>query len=118
MMSDDRDQELVAGVLRETPKASVPSDFLARVNARIDETSGWLGVADFRAWTLGLVPAAAALVLVALLWPASTSSRSVTSAATQTTAQTFSPSSYTDWQQDVTANALLDAALRPIADNR
>src|SRR5690349_9254870 len=118
MMSEDRDQELVAGVLRETPTASVSSDFLARVNARIDETAGWLGLADFRAWTLGLVPAAALLVLLAILWPTAVTTSPPAVPPTQTSSQTFTPSSYTDWQQDVTANALLEAALRPVADNR
>jgi hypothetical protein len=118
MNAEDRDQEAVAAVLRATPQARVSDDFLARVNARIDETAGWLGLADFRAWTLGLVPAAAVLVLIAILWP---SSPSVTSAASQastsqTSSQTFSPASYNDWQQDVPANALLEAALHSPAE--
>jgi hypothetical protein len=29
-----------------------------------------------------------------------------------TSAETFTPASFSDWQQDVTANALLEAALR------
>jgi hypothetical protein len=115
MNQDERDLEAVAALLRETPAAPVSADFLARVNRRIDETAGWLGLADFRAWTLGLVPAAAAILLVALLWP-TTSATSGTAIATATpaavSAQTFTPSSYSDWQQDVTANALLEAALR------
>jgi hypothetical protein len=111
---NEHDQEAVAAVLRETPAAPLSAGFLARVNQRIDETAGWLGLADFRAWTLGLVPAAAALVIVALLWPA-TKADPAPAAATATlqaiSAQTFTPSSYTDWQQDVAANALLEAAL-------
>jgi len=111
----DRDQEAIAALLRETPAAPVSSNFLARVNERIDETAGWLGLTNFRAWTLGLVPAAAALVLLAILWPATTvtsSSATLTGAPQISSAQTFTPASYTDWQQDVTANALLEAALR------
>jgi len=81
------------------------------VNARIDETAGWLGLANFRAWTLGLVPAAAALALVAVLWPSSPSATAIST--TQSAPQaTFSPSSASDWEHDVTANALLEAALR------
>ena len=110
MNVEDRDQEAVAAVLRATPRARVSDDFLARVNTRIDETTGWLGLADFRAWTLGLVPAAAVLVLIAILWPSSTRVTSVTSS------QTFSPASYNDWQQDVPANALLEAALHSPAE--
>jgi hypothetical protein len=111
MNAEDRDQEAVAAVLRATPQARVSDDFLARVNARIDETTGWLGLADFRAWTLGLVPAAAVLVLVAILWPSSSNVTSAASQASQSSAQTFSPASYNDWQQEVPANALLEAAL-------
>jgi hypothetical protein len=108
------DQDAVAAVLRALPPAPVSADFLARVNARIDEAAGWLGLANFRAWTLGLVPAAAALVLLALLWPSSTPSAPPSAARAQSqvaSSQTFTPSSYTDWEQDVTANALLEAAL-------
>ncbi|HEX4567662.1 MAG TPA: hypothetical protein VH138_13580 [Vicinamibacterales bacterium] len=110
----DRDQESIAALLRETPAAPVSSNFLARVNERIDETAGWFGLTDFRAWTLGLVPAAVALVLLAILWPVTTvtSPATPTAPAQVTSAQTFTPSSYSDWQQDVTANALLEAALR------
>jgi hypothetical protein len=120
---DERDLEAVAALLRATPAPPVSADFLARVNQRIDETAGWLGLADFRKWTLGLVPAAAALVLAAVLWPASASEKRVTNTATDTaktaaSSPSFSPSSYTDWQQDVTPNALLEAALRPVGDNR
>jgi len=120
-MSDDRDQELVAALLRATPAPRVPGDFLARVNARIDETAGWLGFANYRAWTLRLVPVAAVLVLLAILWPASST---VTPAAqsdasdASSTVQSFSPSSYSDWQRDVTANALLEAALNTPAEDR
>ena len=111
----DRDQESIAAVLRETPAAPVSSTFLARVNERIDETAGWLGLTDFRAWTLGLVPASGALVLLAILWPGTTVTSLIptpTAPAQVVSTQTFTPSSYSDWQQDVTANALLEAALR------
>jgi len=111
---DERDQEAVAALLREMPAVWVSADFLARVNRRIDETAGWLGLADFRAWTLGLVPAAAALVLLALLWPATEASSASAAPAVASQAaspQAFTPSSYSDWQQDVTGNTLLEAAL-------
>jgi hypothetical protein len=112
---DARDQEAVSALLRATPPASVSADFLARVNARIDKAAGWLGLADFRAWTLGLVPAAVVLMLVAILWPATTatpvSATPTPTPAQAASSQTFTPSSYSDWQQDVSANALLEAAL-------
>ena len=107
---DARDQEAVAALLGAMPAAPVSVGFLARVNRRIDDTAGWLGLADFRAWTLGLVPAAAVLVILALVWPVATATPSPATPQT-ISAQTFTPSSYADWQQDVTANALLEAAL-------
>lgn len=118
-IQDERDQEAVAAVLRDMPRARAAGDFLARVNARIDDTAGWLGLADFRAWTLGLLPAAVALVLLAIFWPASSAVSApaqpvVTTESSAASASTsgFSPASYADWQRDVTANALLDAALQ------
>ena len=121
MNAEDRDQEAVAAVLRTTPPGRVSDDFLARVNARIDEAEGWLGLADFRAWTLGLVPTAVVLVVVAVLWPVSSNVRSaaVEQVAQQGPTRTFSPASYTDWEQDVPPNALLEAALdSPAAERR
>ena len=114
---NERDQDAAAALLNATPPVEVSPGFLARVNARIDETDGWLGLANFRAWTLGLVPAAVALVLVAILWPATTPNQDSASVARSPvgSSQTFTPSSYSDWQRDVTANALLEAAL---SDNR
>jgi hypothetical protein len=121
----DNEQELVAAILKGTPRPEVRADFVARVNARIDAASGWFGLADFRVWTLRLAPAAGALALVAVFWPApAASSTSASTTSTSTTAapavqtetapaSTFSPASSSDWQHDVSADALLDAALRP-----
>jgi hypothetical protein len=115
------EQEFVAAVLRSMPPPEVRGDFVARVNARIDETAGWLGLADFRAWTLRLAPVAAALAIVALLWhaPASSSSSSTATVSTDAAASSsFSPASSSDWQQDVSGDALLEAALRPAGGSR
>ena len=113
---DERDQNAVAALLSATPRVEVSPNFLARVNERIDETAGWLGLANFRAWTLGLVPAAVALVFVAILWPTAAKPDSATPQRSRVaSSQSFTPSSFSDWQQDVTANALLEAAL---SDNR
>jgi hypothetical protein len=117
------EQDLVARCLRSMPPPDVRGDFVGRVNARIDATAGWFGLADFRAWTLRLVPAAAALALVGVLWPApnarpdsSPSNESAASAAV--VAQSFSPASSSDWQRDVTGDALLEAALAPAVSGR
>src|SRR4051794_31439292 len=109
MNAEDRDRDAVAAVLQSLQAPEVSDGFLARVNARIDQTAGWLGLADFRKWTLGLVPAAAALALAAVLWPAPSSPSIPSSAASSTSS--FSPSAAEDWQREVTANALLESAL-------
>ena len=107
-MSEDDDQKFVAALLASTPAPEVSADFLSRVNARIDETEGWFGLADFRLWTLRLAPMAAGLALIAVLWPAPTT------APVTIPAEGAAPSA-SDWQQDVSADALLDAALHPSA---
>jgi hypothetical protein len=112
----ENEQDLVAAILTSMPPPDVRGDFVARLNARIDGTAGWLGLADFRAWTLRLAPVAAALALVAVFWPASSSSRDPVPGPTGRTAatvSTFSPSSSGDWQKDVSGDALIDAALSP-----
>src|SRR5436190_16238043 len=110
-MSSEEDQALVAAALASMPPPDVPADFLARVNARIDETSGLLGIADFRAWTLRLAPLAAGLALITALWPETAATTTVPETSTTVQASSFSPNSATDWLQDVSADALLAAAL-------
>jgi hypothetical protein len=118
-MFPEDDQAEVARVLASAPPPEISADFLARVNARIDETAGWFGLADFRAWTLRLAPAAAVLALVAILWPGAAANRTGVSPAvptvssSSTQAAVFSPASASDWQQEVSADALLAAALQP-----
>jgi anti-sigma factor RsiW len=107
------DQVRVHEALAATPTARPPADFTARVNARIDDSEGWLGLADFRAWTLRLAPVAAAVVLIAMLWrPATPAAAPAPPAAASAT--TFSPASIADWERDVSPNALLEAALRHV----
>ena len=108
----DEDQEAVAAILASRAQPDVPADFVSRVNARIDATAGWFGLADFRLWTLRLAPAAA-LALIAVLWPASSTSTAAPTAVVSETPASFSPASASDWQQDVSGDALLAAALRP-----
>ena len=117
MRPDDDDQRFVASVLASLPLPDVPADFVSRVNARIDQTAGWFGLADFRLWTLRLAPMAAALALIGVLWPAAATTTTAGSSSGEGAAPSanFSPASASDWQQDVSADALLDAALHPSA---
>jgi hypothetical protein len=120
----EHEQDEVAAILKSMPPPDVRGDFVARVNARIDATAGWFGLADFRAWTLRLTPAAVALALVAILWStpaASTTPTASTTPAVSTpaaTAPAFSPASSSDWQQDVSGDAMLEAALAPAGSSR
>lgn len=112
MMTDKNDD--VAAALASRPLETAPADFLARVNARIDaEERGWFGVADFRVWTLRLAPATAAVAVIALAWPVTTRDTPVVTEVVTVQAESFAPASADDWQGEVSADALLDAALQP-----
>jgi anti-sigma factor RsiW len=106
------DQRAVRAVLGSRPAAPAPADFVARVNGRIDEEAGWFGLADFRQWTLRLAPAAIVLAILALVGSANQPADSDSSDSQPTVSgASFSPASADDWQRDVSADALLDAAL-------
>ena len=110
-MTEDDDQALVASLLASMPPPDVPADFVARVNARIDGTDWWFGVADFRLWTLRLAPAAAVLALITILWPAASSTETAGTTQSTVAAETFRPGAQSDWQQEISSDALLVAAL-------
>lgn len=108
-------QRLVAGMLRERLQTPVRPGLAARVAARIDgQEEGWLGLANWRAWTVGLAPVAAALLVAAYLDIA----RSSTTAAAPST-----PPSIHEWttgstsasdvflQPSTTGDALIEAVL-------
>jgi hypothetical protein len=111
MTDEHDDQALIASLLASTPPPEVSAGFLSHVNARIDESSGWFGLADFRVWTLRLTPLAAALALIAILWPGAAATTTTSSPPAAAPAADFSPASAIDWQEDVSADALLAAAL-------
>jgi hypothetical protein len=117
-MIPEDDQSAIARVLASMPPSEVSADFVARVNARIDATAGWFGLADFRAWTLRLAPAALVLALLAMFWPGRASTGTPVSPSNPeiVSAASFSPASATDWQQEVSADALLAAALQAPAE--
>ena len=61
-------QRIVRDTLRMRPDDKVSAAFAARLSERLDEASGFFGVADWRAWTYRLAPLAAVLALVAVLF--------------------------------------------------
>jgi hypothetical protein len=60
-------QRVVAAWLRTRPVDHVSPEFAARLATRLDEVSGWFGIADWRVWTLRLAPLAAVLALAIVL---------------------------------------------------
>ncbi len=54
-------------MLRMRPANDVSLRFGAQLSARLDDASGWFGIADWRRWTLRLTPVAAALALATYL---------------------------------------------------
>jgi anti-sigma factor RsiW len=69
------DQREVFQILHARDEAPVPPSFAARVAARIrseevethGDIDGWLGLANWRRWTVALAPLAATLVLIVYL---------------------------------------------------
>ena len=75
-----RAQLEVAAILRSrVPEAR--ADLVSRVSAQLAEEAGLFGLANWRAWTLGLAPVAAALMLAAYLGLGAASSTATTPAA-------------------------------------
>lgn len=121
--SDCRDaldaQRAVAAVLRERLEARSTPGFVSRVSARIDredeDRAGLLGLANWRAWTVGLAPVAAALMLMAYLGAGSGASGSTTGPQTfsewATSAAATTPASVF-LQPDTTGDALIEAVLK------
>jgi hypothetical protein len=60
-------QRDLAAWLRSRPVDRVSEQFAARLAARLDDDGGWLGLADWRAWTLRLTPVAALLAAFVFL---------------------------------------------------
>lgn len=108
MAIDDDDD--VARVLRARPRAAVPVGFAERVAARIDAdaSAGFLDVINWRAWTYGLVPAAAALFFAAWMGVGADSSAESTSTGEWNTGTVASA---TFLQPTTTGDALLEAVL-------
>jgi anti-sigma factor RsiW len=103
------EQRAVAAVLRSRPHNEVSPDFAHRLSRRLDDASGWFGIADWRVWTCRLAPVAAGLALVALVTPGQTATEaSVTlDEWARATADSTSAASLL-WQRDVTPESLLE----------
>jgi len=114
-----QDQRHVARALRARLPEAVSPGFAARLAARLDaEPTGWLGIANWRVWTVTLTPVALALVFVAWLGGSASTQPSVpsTSAGQAETFETWPASSAAAepaavFLQSSTGDALLEAVL-------
>jgi hypothetical protein len=114
-----QEQREVVAVLRSRPLVPVSATFSQRLAARLDEASGWFGIADWRIWTFRVAPIAAALALVALLTSSATqtqTSPSSTHASSTVTIDEWARSgldasrvSSMLWQKEVTTESLLES---------
>jgi hypothetical protein len=114
-----QDQRHVARALRARSPLAVSPGFAARLAARLDaEPTGWLGIANWRTWTVTLTPVALALVFVAWLGGSGSTQTSApsTSAGQAETFDTWPTSNAAAepaavFLQSSTGDALLEAVL-------
>jgi anti-sigma factor RsiW len=103
-------QRAVSSVLRARPADRVSPAFAARLAARLDEASGWFGIADWRVWTLRLAPVAAALALFVLLGAETQAPWAPLEEWTIAVADSASPAAAL-WQSDVSPESLMETML-------
>lgn len=99
-------QRAVSAWLRLRPADRVSPDFLAQLSERLDESAGWLGMADWRVWTLRLAPVAAVLAL-AILFGGSSLDPSVT--IDEWTYDSADNGAGALWQSGVSVDAALES---------
>jgi hypothetical protein len=105
------DQRLAVDVLRSRPVEHVSRAFASRLAGRLDDESGFLGIADWRTWTLRLAPVAAAAVFAAALFsgaesaaPVNLEEWAVANADTTSRATLL-------WNTEITADSVLETML-------
>ena len=100
-------QRAISGWLQSRPADRVSDAFSARLAARLDDASGWFGLADWRVWTLRLTPVAALLAAFVLLGPAPADT-TVTLDEWALDADTSSPESWL-LRPDVSTDAIVES---------
>ena len=105
------EQRGVAGLLRGRLETAAGPGLSARVSARIDAEdagdAGWLGLANWRAWTAGLLPVAGALTIAAFLAGDTTRTESYDATADAST------STFDDWTAPSGSRGPASALLQP-----
>ena len=99
--------QAVAVVLRSRQPSAVPSGFAARVASRVAEESGWLGLAEWRTWTLRLTPVMAAVAIAVVL----TVGRTTVVTSSTAEASTADPATTLMTASAISGEALVDMAL-------
>jgi len=103
-------QRAVSAWLRMRPADRLSPHFASRLAARLDDASGWFGIADWRRWTLRLAPVAAALALATYLGLGATASTPATIEEwTLGTSEASAESML--WDSGVTAESVMDTML-------
>lgn len=103
-------QRAVSAWLRTRPVDRLSPHFASRLAARLDEASGWFGIADWRRWTLRLAPVAAALVLATYLGLGATASTPPT-VEEWTLGPSESSAESLLWDSDVSAESVMETML-------
>jgi anti-sigma factor RsiW len=96
-------QEIARQAIRSLPMSTVSPAFAARVRERTAGRMAWLNMANWRAWTLGMLPAAALLALAMVLPFQREASWSMTAVLDY-------------WGRGATADAEMQSILDPNAD--
>jgi hypothetical protein len=104
-------QRAVSAVLRMRPADRVSPEFSHRLAARLDEATGWFGIADWRAWTLRLAPVAAALALAIALGASAPAQPPLTVEDLSLGSTEASSPDALLWRSDVSADALVETML-------
>ncbi len=108
--ADLETQRTVAAWLHTRPADHVSPEFATRLSAELDVASGWLGVADWRVWTLRLAPVAAVLAIATLLGLGGPTERPV-SIEDWTMVSTDASSPATLLQSDVNPESLMESLI-------
>lgn len=104
-------QRVVSAWLRTRPADRLSPQFAARLAARLDEASGWFGIADWRAWTLRLAPVAAALALATYLGLGASTQAPTTTIEEWTLGGIDSSTESDLWDSGVSAESVMETML-------
>ncbi len=122
------EQRDTAALLRARPPVEPRPGLVARVSARIDREGRaastaaprdeWFGAVNWRAWTVGVIPVAAALVVAAYIDIGSARSAATTQTAPSTIGEWLSAQAPAAAQSSAGGDALIEAVLTGVDAER